>query len=204
MDILRHVLIALTYTAFAVALAATLPYNFPNLAGSDALLIGGLFFVISALLHEVFARFERDGAMDTQLAAFDELRDELTEEIQRARREVTHVHALVEDSHGKSPKKMGDIVAEVRTLQTLVEKLSSKGQDAAVEAPAKPAAKHPAKKSSIAANATGMGPEAVLELVQDALRRDRIDLFLQPVVALPQRQPTFARTMDPSSRRIFI
>ena len=84
MDILRHLLIALTYTAFAVALAVTLPYTLPNLAGGDALLIGGFFFVISAIPHEVFARFERDGTMGTQLAAFDELRDELTEELQRA------------------------------------------------------------------------------------------------------------------------
>ncbi len=86
---------------------------------------------------------------------------------------------------------MGDIVAEVRTLQKLVEKLSSKGQDEVAEAPPKRIEKRPAKKPSIAANVIHMGPEAVLELVQDALRRDRIDLFLQPIVALPQRQPKF-------------
>ena len=63
MLILRHVLIALTYTAFAVALAVTLPYSFPDLSGSEALIIGGLFFLVAALLHEVFARFEREGEM---------------------------------------------------------------------------------------------------------------------------------------------
>ena len=138
MLILRHVLIALTYTAFAVALAVTLPYSFPDLSGSEALIIGGLFFLVAALLHEVFARFEREGALSAQLATFDELRDELTEEIRRARREVNHVHALVENG-GKSSSKMGDIVAEVRTLQKLVEQLSSKRQGEAAPAPVKPA-----------------------------------------------------------------
>jgi len=192
MIILRHLLIALIYTAFAAALAVTLPLGFPDLARSEALLIAGLVLVASALLHEIFARFERDETTHSQLAVIDELNVELSESLRRTQKEVQQVHALVTGDPGKAPQKMGDIVAEVRVLQKLVEQLSSKRKDEAGPGPdfgpEKPVA---AKHTSQADAAAKMSPADLLDLVQDALRRDRIDLFLQPIVALPQRLPKF-------------
>ncbi len=192
MIILRHLLIALIYTAFAAALAVTLPLGFPDLARSEALLIAGLVLVASALLHEIFARFERDEITNSQLAVIDEMNGELSESLRRTQKEVQQVHALVTGDPGKAPQKMGDIVAEVRVLQKLVEQLSSKRKDEPGPGPnfgpEKPVA---AKRASQADAAAKMSPADLLDLVQDALRRDRIDLFLQPIVALPQRLPKF-------------
>ncbi len=190
MVILRHALIALTYTAIAIALAVTLPYGFPDIAPGDALIIGGLFLVTAALLHEVLARFERDAVTTAQLVAMEAFRDEMAEEVHRARQEVRHVHALVEETQGKSPQKIGDIVAEVRVLQKLVEQFSGKHATALDREAAKPAEK-PFPRPGETATPIRMSPDAVLALVEDALRRDRIDLFLQPVVSLPQRQSKF-------------
>jgi cyclic-di-GMP phosphodiesterase TipF (flagellum assembly factor) len=38
---------------------------------------------------------------------------------------------------------------------------------------------------------TGLSDEQVLDIVREGLKRDRVDLFLQPIVSLPQRKPRF-------------
>lgn len=190
MLILRHLLIALTYTAFAAALAVTLPYGFPEMGSGNAWIVAGLVLVATALLHEVFARLERDEMLTTQLASIDELSGELVKKMRQTQQEVQTVQALVASDPGKSTQKTGDIVAEVRVLQKLVEQLSTK-RKSETTATSKPAQAPVEPQPNMATAVSSMSPAAILDLVQDALRRDRIDLFLQPIVALPQRQPKF-------------
>ena len=38
---------------------------------------------------------------------------------------------------------------------------------------------------------TGLNDAQVLDIVREGLKRDRVDLFLQPIVSLPQRKPRF-------------
>jgi cyclic-di-GMP phosphodiesterase TipF (flagellum assembly factor) len=38
---------------------------------------------------------------------------------------------------------------------------------------------------------TGLNDDEVLDIVREGLKRDRVDLFLQPIVSLPQRKPRF-------------
>ena len=193
MAILRHLLIALIYTAFAAALAVTLPLGFANLASSDAWVIAALVLGASALLHEVFARFERDETMARQVTAIQKRSGELEKKVNRVQKEALRAQTLATDGGGTAPQKMGDIVAEVRVLQKLVEQLSTKRKGAPNTTPdttPEKAAAVPAQ-ASMAAAASNMRPEDMLDFVQDALRRDRIDLFLQPIVGLPTRQAKF-------------
>ncbi len=44
---------------------------------------------------------------------------------------------------------------------------------------------------SLAPVAGGLDDEAILAIIRDGLRRDRVDLVLQPIVSLPQRQRKF-------------
>ena len=189
MTVLRHILIALIYTTFAAALAVTLPLGFSNLANSDARIIAALVLGASALLHEIFARFERDATMTHQFTAIHKQSGELEKKVNRVQKDTRRIQALVADGQGSPPQKMGDIVAEVRVLQKLVEQLSKLPKGKAEPKPEKATAA-PAQ-ASMAAAASNMRPEDMLDLVQDALRRDRIDLFLQPIVGLPTRQVKF-------------
>ena len=191
MTVLRHLLIALIYTAFAAALAVTLPLGFSNLANSDARIIAALVLVASVLLHEIFARFERDGTLARQLAAIDKLSGKLEKKVTQLKKETAQVKALVADNSGKSPQKMGDIVAEVRVLQKLVEQLSTKRKGDPETKPEKATPSPATSEPDMATAASNMSPADILDLVQDALRRDRIDLFLQPIVGLPTRHAKF-------------
>jgi cyclic-di-GMP phosphodiesterase TipF (flagellum assembly factor) len=86
----------------------------------------------------------------------------------------------------------GAMLAEVKVLQSLLKQLSQKRPAAETAGAAAPST--PAKTV-----ATGRPPAprvelddaAVLDIVEEALRDSRIDLFLQPIVDLPQRRARF-------------
>ncbi len=61
---------------------------------------------------------------------------------------------------------MNDVAAEFKVLHSLVERLSGNGRPAAA----------------------AIGDARLLDFVRDGLNRDRVDLYLQPIVSLPQRK----------------
>ena len=95
--------------------------------------------------------------------------------------------------------KMGEVVAEVKVLQSLVSELTVRGEPADPPAPtqaAAPAASAPraapARAPAAAARAVGaLGEGEVLSLVRHGLREGRVDLYVQPIVSLPQRKHRF-------------
>jgi cyclic-di-GMP phosphodiesterase TipF (flagellum assembly factor) len=80
---------------------------------------------------------------------------------------------------------MTDVVAEVKVLQNLVERLY-----AAREVEAASGGQFADAVPDAEGEMTAEGA-AVLDIVREALRQDRIDVFLQPVVSLPQRKRRF-------------
>ena len=114
--------------------------------------------------------------------------------------------ALELGSDGK-PKKIGPdldkVVAEVRVLQTLIEQLSIKRvtKQEEEEKAKQDNGRIPVNGTSLPPHAIGRdGPapilapladEKVLDYVRQGLRSDRIDLYLQPIVSLPQRKVRF-------------
>ncbi len=56
MSLISHLLILLSYALIAAAVAFGLPQTVPVIERATAYLIGGIVFVGSALLHEVYAR----------------------------------------------------------------------------------------------------------------------------------------------------
>jgi len=87
-----------------------------------------------------------------------------------------------------------DLTTEVRVLEGLVQRMSDSLQERMIQRPA-PAVGHP--------NSHGQHG-ALLETVREALSENRVDLYLQPVVSLPQRRTvyyeSFSRLRDGSGR----
>jgi cyclic-di-GMP phosphodiesterase TipF (flagellum assembly factor) len=139
---------------------------------------------------------------------------ELRHELGRARDEAKAILTAIESSNqvrrtGPSGD-MNAVLSEVRVLQNLVEQLSTRARrDASLEAVqaatrravrvvhsnvgAPPAALDVgAADLAISAKAPTPAPamddQATLEVVREALRVNRVDLWIQPVVSLPQRK----------------
>ncbi|UUX51666.1 EAL domain-containing protein [Nisaea acidiphila] len=203
---MRNVLIASFYVFPAIAVAVLLPVvpllGLPGWgAGLFLLIVGGL--VQSGLaLRTVRASSERQlEVLAHELAVTRQDLDAAREEVSRIREQIDEMP----DS--------GHVVAELKVLQGLLGQLSAKTPD-------KPKAKPSAEKKPVddiglpaVAAAEGHGEPLlliddaeVLTIVEQALREDRVDLYLQPIVSLPSRKrqfyECFSRIVDDRGRVI--
>lgn len=178
----RHIAFAALYVALAFAVAVTLPLT----GGADrlvGLLFGLVVFLAGALLHEFWARNGEREALEDELWQLRKTQDELR---------IVLLH-LEEKLRGTAPApapvaappppprpEVDPVVSEARMLETLAGQLPVRRPGGRVEpvfgGPVTPAVE------------PGHDAEAVLETVRTALRSDRVDIFLQPMVSLPQRK----------------
>jgi cyclic-di-GMP phosphodiesterase TipF (flagellum assembly factor) len=91
------------------------------------------------------------------------------------------------------------MVAEVRILQGLIERL---GRDGATPSPAlaaepEPAVEHGGRPALVAMD---LSESEILTVLREALRQDRVDVYMQPIVSLPARRgqhfECFSRVRD--------
>jgi cyclic-di-GMP phosphodiesterase, flagellum assembly factor TipF len=91
-----------------------------------------------------------------------------------------------------------ELTSEVRMLEDLVKKLGESIEDRLTEWQAAPAVMAQPR------NAREAQSLALIETIRDALTQNRVDLYLQPVVSLPQRKTifyeSFSRLRDVSGR----
>ncbi len=189
MPVVSHVLIALGYAVIAGLVAVVLPH-FLAVEARLAVEFGGLLILLCALVHLASARLRLDHAEAAEIDAlkigYAELRSELARVRDEARRVFDAIRQASEVRQGQA-QSIDAVMDEVRVLQDLVEQLSSgkkpKPKPAyLVDEKGKPAEAGPPKVM------TGLNEEEVLEVVREGLRNNRVELFVQPIVSLPQRK----------------
>jgi cyclic-di-GMP phosphodiesterase TipF (flagellum assembly factor) len=199
MSLLSHVVIAASYFLVSGTAAIALPYGFPGISPEFALLLGGLLLVGFTVLHEVFARVSQANFVDQRLAALYAANGEVFDEITLARSEARRIReALVAADEGGSNRKVREVMNEIGMLRALVERLSAeRGSETSAPPPAARIteadnAQRPAKqRKAMPPVKVGLNETEVLDIVRHGLRRGSVDLFLQPIVRLPQRRPEY-------------
>lgn len=117
-----------------------------------------------------------------------------------------------DDGSGKASREMREVASEMRVLHSLVEQLyadrppagaarrpPATGLSSVLDGPrgrpepGKAELRVVADRSEPSLKRTGgsLDRERVLDIVREGLRRDRVDLYLQPIVSLPQRKRRF-------------
>ncbi|MBI1775512.1 MAG: EAL domain-containing protein [Proteobacteria bacterium] len=167
-SILRHIALVFVYGLIAVVGGILVPRFLPEAAGGIA--IAGVILLLGAALH----------LWMLVTGELDRLSDRLSE---------------MEADQRQLSKEMGKtnvVAAEMRVLQTLLKQLSAQRAAARQEPPAIAPAPPAALRAPVAAESPGrprsLDDNAVLDIVRDALNEERVDLFLQPIVSLPQRR----------------
>jgi len=190
MPLLFHAVIFLAYSSFAAAVALMLPQNVPAFDSTLATVAGGVVLVGCALLHEAFVRFDERRALLGEVGALREAQDGILDELTRARGETRGIFEALEGAAGgKNRPDIGEIIAEVKVLEKLVTQLSKGAQPGTLPGPEGPAGPPPERKPApVFEVATGLDGNAILNRVRQALNTGRVDLFLQPIVGLPQRR----------------
>lgn len=92
-------------------------------------------------------------------------------------------------------KTSSEIVAEIKILQTLMEKIAAVQKDKYPEerevSDVSESAEKEKEKGEKKIDVNKYERREVLSLLQDAIKNDRIEMLLQPIVSLPQRKPRF-------------
>ena len=186
MSLPRHLILALTYGVIAVAVALTLPYSVPAIGKWAAIGIGALILIFGAVLHEAYSRQVLERDLRVELGRLADARDEVMEELSLARAEMQAIQRHLQ-SGAASPSALDRVQDEVRVLQNLVSRLTGRRAGRGTPASA------PVSERSMAAEAMvdTLSEDGLATLLEDAIRRDRIDMALQPIVSLPQRKTRF-------------
>jgi cyclic-di-GMP phosphodiesterase, flagellum assembly factor TipF len=202
----RTFLLCLLYVVPAVLVALRVLPRAEQLSLEMALAFGVLVLLAGALLHlaHIYGQASRraegeiNGALEA-VAHLERIQRRLEGDLAQVR------HALV-DLQSRPEQNVGAVVAEVKVLQSLVERLYSARVRAAPATPAanapandKAAAQRPAASGSPTAIETGtslpmppvaegLDEQTILDLVREGLRENAVELALQPIVSLPQRK----------------
>jgi len=203
--VLKHILIVVSYGMLAVAVGLVSPEMVPAITPPVNWIAAGMVFLGGTLAHESNFCVSQGTTLGGDIHA-------LMSENFALREKVGTLHESMEslgknfgelDSEGvsKDRRDLDRIVAEVRVLQNLIEQLSALGAaPGGTSASEKPKA---GGKEDSGAPATGEAPpreagglygldeKEVLDIVREGLRKERVDLYLQPVVSLPQRKIRF-------------
>jgi len=216
MGLIRHILLFAAYSAAAVATALLAPDYLSETTAREAYVIGALVFVLGLLLHEVIARLRREAWLAEQILALQHAHSDAGMELYRVGSEAVTFRESLETSAQKSQREVGNVVAEVKVLQSLIEQLYA-SRTAADQTPAEAAALGVAPEAAPApgptagrhlsipqaAGASGgatvpmppiardLDDRAVLDILREGLQEERVELALQPIVSLPQRKRRF-------------
>lgn len=205
MAVWRQAIILCCYAGLAAAVAVLLPERVPAVERELAIAAGIIVFLGGALAHEIGARIGRDKAVSEQMLALGEAHALLHEDLCWTRAEAKNLAGAVETvahyaRQGQRSRVIQELNAEIKVLKSLVARLSSGRNSslAGVDHPlelaeaASQALSGPICRPLIAPpRAENLDEVAVLDIVREALREDRVDVVLQPIVSLPQRKTRF-------------
>jgi len=202
MSLIRHFSFFLLYAAAAVAAAYALPQSAPELLLSPGLLWGAVVLLVGLTLHQMLATRSALRLAEADRAEVARALRDQSRELLRLRDEADAIREAMRDR--QQDNGVSTVVAEVKLLQSLIERLYSSRGGPAGEGIAEP----PALDTAANTNASNMGISApaartpapvrrdfderkILASVENALRDNRVELWVQPVVSLPQRKRRF-------------
>lgn len=195
MSVMTHLLILASYAVVSIAAGFVLSRSLTQLAPATGYLIAGAGFLAAALIHEIFSRrIERRDMMRLVDGAFDEIDDmreanlDMMENLARAREEMvvlaTAVESAVEGTNEALAREMTVLRSQLGHMQKVGRpKVARTGRE-------KPGDKTANERLAAAAVpvAADIDREEILGHIREALETNRIDLYLQPIVSLPQRR----------------
>ncbi|MCR5874316.1 EAL domain-containing protein [Phenylobacterium sp. J426] len=183
-------LLCATYLCLALIVALTLWRNGGGWGAGLAALIGGLGLCFA--FHGLIARAFEAGAIKGEIDAVRQAQMILIDQVERLDARISQMAEAVETDHSRS-EELSD---EVQLLEGLVQKMQQRMEEGAAQPLAFPAR----------AGAEPRRTSNLFETVREALAENRVDLYLQPIVGLPQRKTvfyeSFSRLRDPSGRVI--
>ena len=182
-------LLLATYLCLSLIVALTLWRNGSGWGVSISALMGGLGLCLAS--HGMIMRFLEMRDLRAEVEAVRDAHKILLDQVEK----IDGRMGIVARAIDADLTRNAELTDEVHLLEDLVHKMSRRFED-------RPLGTQPTARGTTEANpATGM-----MEIVREALAENRVDLYLQPVVSLPQRRTmfyeSFTRLRDPTGQII--
>ena len=216
-----HIFLFLLFTAVAAAFAWFAPPYFPVFESSQTLgiIAGGFLFLCGALIVLLLRQRATVRQCADIMGQMNEMMGLVIGDQRRIEEQMQNIQGALSALEAEPQRDVGEVVAEVKVLQSLIEQLyQSRGAAMTPAAPLpvapsapptlrvvdnpnapkrvaeqmKPApAKDEGGSLPMPPVAQGLGERQILDLLRDGLRENRVELALQPIVSLPQRKRRF-------------
>ncbi len=155
----------------------------------------GFGLLLSMVLAEFFASRVRDrAAVEAELQAINELAVELSREVSSVKLGLAELKASVNRRvEDVVDARIGAVTADIQLLDDrLAEIAAAQAEPKRGKARRKPVAEEMPEQEEAVAEASGplagLPAKQALQMIRGAVENNRIDIFLQPVVSLPQRK----------------
>jgi len=152
-----------------------------------AWMFGALVYMITVLTYESLTRRRQHSKIVLVINHFVKTNELILQKLS------AFPEAPASSKEALDREASSEIVAEIKILQTLMEKITATQKDKPLEDQEifeEPEISEKAKgEKKIDVNKYDRSE--VLSLLQDAIKNDRIEMLLQPIVSLPQRKPRF-------------
>ena len=182
-----HLILLACYGGLAGVTVVFGPDWTPWLSQNLAFGLGAAILLGGGLVYEVSARLLSTTGLRRELAILSEYCDAqhawlevLDEVIERA---VQPAASAQDGQGGQGGRTVKEVMAEVKVLKSLIPQFGPGAVGGAVGGDLPPGFKPPV--------AENLERETLLDIVRAALRDDRVELVLQPIVSLPQRERRF-------------
>jgi len=187
MAILSHLLLVVVYAAASVAVAVFVPRLAPTVGTTFPLDYVALSLAGFAMLHAAVTGVRARFTIRREAAEVRRAHAEVMRELDTARAEVRQIHEAIQQSAvgGARSKAMREVVNEVKVLKGLIERLAAGRPQQPVNVAAEAGPPPPPPPGTVV---SGLDDTEILDFVRRGLETNRVDLYLQPVVALPQRK----------------
>lgn len=202
---LRAFLPCLLYAVPAAIIALGLAPRLESLSPAMALIFGLLVLLAGGLVHLGRALWKARERAAGEVAGAMEAVAHLERVQRRLEGDLAQIRNALVDLQARPEQNVGAVVAEVKVLQSLVERLYSARAGSPVPQPTVETSAPngtATQRASTTANAAGgslpmppvaegLDEQAILDLVREGLRENAVELALQPIVSLPQRKRRF-------------
>jgi cyclic-di-GMP phosphodiesterase TipF (flagellum assembly factor) len=177
------------YLCLSLIVALSLWRNGGGWGAGVAALVGGLGLCFA--FHGLIERALEHGVMRSDIGSLREAHKLLLDQVERLDARVTEVAETVAEDLSRGEA----LTDEVEMLERLVQRLQARSAEAPLAAPLSGRMGH---------NSAHRQAATLTDTVREALAENRVDLYLQPIVALPQRKTvfyeSFSRLRDETGR----
>jgi cyclic-di-GMP phosphodiesterase TipF (flagellum assembly factor) len=196
MSILIHAIIAASYSVLALVAALLLPEVAPRMTPLYGAVAGIAIFVGGLVLQSGLTLRQRSRQFAYQLEDVRRQTRRLAEDLLETQTQSLHWRQAAEQMGKAGEHRVSQVISEVKVLQGLIETFAEQqtrhasvaggGAHLVAVEGGKPVERPPMPPVQ-----EGVQDDELLQILRAALRLDRVDVYLQPIVSLPQRKTRY-------------